>query len=54
MTSRTKRPLVAVLIRLGLLLALAILLMVEKSQAQTTSAPCPQQPGLALPWAAHG
>lgn len=45
MTSRTTRPLVALLIRIGLLLALAILLMVEKSQTTLASPNSPQQMG---------
>jgi TonB family protein len=47
MTSRTTRPLVAVLIRIGLLLALGILLLVEKSQAQQ-AAEVPATPAASL------
>ncbi len=56
MTQRASESLVAVLIRIGLLLALAILLMAENAQAQplTTSAEShATRTGIPTSWLAH-
>ena len=48
MTQRASQSLVAVLIRIGLLLALAIMLMAENAQAATSAAHSPEQDRAAI------